>query len=263
MKDYYSILGIARTASTIEIRRTYRRLAILYHPDKNPDPEAGELFKEINEAYDVLGDPEKRKLYDTRLENPFAELLQQEEQPRHRDPRYRKKPGTPPQYKTNTQLRQELIQEYLPYMRRILFFSIGFCALLGVDYILPFRKESGTINSVSYQVIRRSHTSDIVELDNGKQFKIHRDDESHFVASEKVTVFSTWVLGKSVKAEAQDGYTAKLPVTIYGNFIFAPLILLGVSVAGLLFQRKPEVIFNYGVASFFVLILNIVFLLIS
>ena len=64
-KDYYKILGVKPDASADEIKKAYRRLALQYHPDKNPgDKQAEEKFKEIAEAYDVLSDPEKRKKYD-------------------------------------------------------------------------------------------------------------------------------------------------------------------------------------------------------
>jgi len=64
-KDYYSILGISRNASEREIKQAYRRLARQYHPDINPGDKSAEAkFKEINEAYEVLSNPEKRKKYD-------------------------------------------------------------------------------------------------------------------------------------------------------------------------------------------------------
>jgi curved DNA-binding protein len=64
-KDYYQILGVARAASADDIKGAYRKLAMQYHPDRNPgDKQAEERFKEINEAYQVLSDPKKRARYD-------------------------------------------------------------------------------------------------------------------------------------------------------------------------------------------------------
>lgn len=63
-KDYYDILGVKKSASQDEIKGAYRNLALKYHPDRNKDKNAEEMFKEINESYAVLGDPEKRRQYD-------------------------------------------------------------------------------------------------------------------------------------------------------------------------------------------------------
>ncbi|MEQ1935862.1 MAG: DnaJ domain-containing protein, partial [Fimbriimonadaceae bacterium] len=64
-KDYYAILGVKRNADQKDIKASYRKLARKFHPDVNPnDKQAEAKFKEVSEAYEVLGDDEKRKLYD-------------------------------------------------------------------------------------------------------------------------------------------------------------------------------------------------------
>ena len=73
-RDYYKVLGVERTAAAEEIKRAYRKLAVKFHPDKNPDdPHAEEKFKELGEAYDVLMDPEKRAAYDRFGHAAFAQ----------------------------------------------------------------------------------------------------------------------------------------------------------------------------------------------
>ena len=70
--DYYKTLGVDKKASAEEIKKAYRKLARQYHPDRNPDDKNAEArFKEISQAHDVLGDPEKRKQYDSGT-GPFA-----------------------------------------------------------------------------------------------------------------------------------------------------------------------------------------------
>src|SRR5437762_11568102 len=64
-KDYYKALGVPKNASTDDVKKAYRKLARQYHPDVNKKPDAEKKFKEINEANEVLSDPDKRKRYDT------------------------------------------------------------------------------------------------------------------------------------------------------------------------------------------------------
>ena len=63
-RDYYEVLGVSRNSTDDDLKKAFRKLAFKYHPDRNKEPEAEEKFKEINEAYQILSDKEKRAQYD-------------------------------------------------------------------------------------------------------------------------------------------------------------------------------------------------------
>ena len=74
--DYYKLLGVEREASASEIKKAYRKLAVKYHPDKNPgDKSSEEMFKKISDAYNTLGNESKRNSYDN--PNPFGDIFNQ------------------------------------------------------------------------------------------------------------------------------------------------------------------------------------------
>ena len=72
--DYYALLKIRRDATQDEVKRAYRRLARELHPDVNPDPETQERFKEITQAYEVLSDTDKRRMYDMKASDTMPPL---------------------------------------------------------------------------------------------------------------------------------------------------------------------------------------------
>ncbi|WP_027003796.1 DnaJ domain-containing protein [Hugenholtzia roseola] len=94
MENLYQILGLPDFASTEEVKKSFKRLALLYHPDRNPNSlTAEETFKVINKAYQILSDPETKHRYDLLLLYVYGKATQAEtdETPAHRDPRYRRR----------------------------------------------------------------------------------------------------------------------------------------------------------------------------
>jgi DnaJ-class molecular chaperone len=80
-ESFYSILEVSENATSEEIKKSYRRLSMEFHPDKNKDPSATAKFQKISEAYETLGDLEKKKHYDMTRNNPFAKMMEQNGMP--------------------------------------------------------------------------------------------------------------------------------------------------------------------------------------
>jgi curved DNA-binding protein CbpA len=136
MKDYYSILRVNRSASTADIRRAYRVLVQQLHPDINPDPAAHELIKEVNEAYDVLGDEAKKREYDYLLANPYG-TIEVPQPPVHRDPYFRRKGRPAPPRNTEKSERLRLIEKSLSFFRWVFKIATLFCFVLLIDFLAP------------------------------------------------------------------------------------------------------------------------------
>lgn len=269
-KDYYQILGVPPNAHAADIKRAYRKLALLYHPDKNPDPSAELYIKEINEAYDVLSDAQARQAYDFKRENPFREILETPQQ-RHRDPAYHRK-GPTPRHKSEKEKMLEMMTEYYRQARWILFGSAVFCFFLFMDFVIPYNtttekilkiKRTKEITYRGHQSTRAEYTTDVLYFAGDKTVKIENNSEGHFRAGQDVAIRNTTLLNIGIDVVASDGYVATVPITIYSSFVFGPIALFLVTLVGLSWPKNIELTFNTGVACFIVLILNFVFILMS
>ena len=263
--DYYQTLGVTYSASHEEIKRAYRRLAVLYHPDKNRDPNAENIFKSINEAYDVLGDPAKKSIYDLRRQAPYIHEPYEAAPPppRHRDPAYR---STRPKVyrKSDRERLVDLMREYMPWATRVTQFCFGFSLLILVDYILPHRVTQETIIETN---VRRTYTRNyattwwVIKTDEGHTIDVSYGLSDHFGTGREVDVSSTMLFNVPRKVESET-LAVRLTKSIYGNFVFAPIALLFFSALGLFFRKNIEYGFNLSVTSFLILIFTGALLLI-
>ena len=252
--EYYQILGISKNSTPAEIRRAYRKLAVIYHPDKNPDPKAESFFKEINRAYEVLSDPDKRRAYDLRFSTSVDIPDAPPTPPRHRDPKYR--PGPRAHRKSERDELRELMAKYLPFFQWISIGCFALCSCLLVDYLWPAAVSNEQIESTS---LRRTYTRNssttwwVIHTSEGRTVDLPFAVGEIFLPGEMVVISSSRFLGIPRRVQCQ---SAVVPIknSIYGNFVFAPATLLLISFFGVVFRKNLEYGFNFGVISFVVLI---------
>jgi hypothetical protein len=263
MKDYYQILNVHRTANAAEIKRAYRRLAVRYHPDKNPDPVAEHYFKEVNEAYEILSDSFERQQYDNRLAGQSFELEQPVEEPvrRHRDPAYRRR-GPAVKVKSEKERMFEMMQKYFSVMKRIVIVALGVSGMFLVDFVLP---NISSVEKIIYSSPLKARRSAVpqwrIVTHSGKVIDIVADYSQYFKKGQIVEVESSRLLGIIVHI-SNDELSVRIQKSLYGSFAFAPLALLGTALFGWYYRWRVDYVFNAGVVSVLLLILNFVFYII-
>jgi curved DNA-binding protein CbpA len=259
MKDYYQILGVSPDSSAQDIKRSFRRLAVGLHPDKNSRPEAEAMFKEVNEAYEVLSDPASRAQYDLSRSgvSPTA---------RHRDPAYRRREQAGYRYRppAGPPPRMVFMASVLRYFR--LLFLAGTCwsIFLLIDFSLPLQMRHEQVltnkDDLRRMLLRRSNT-DLLVTSSGMHFPLTYAEIKYFPHGSNVIIHYSKILSVLVKVESEtSGYTLHNLASVYRNFSFAPIVLFAICLLGLLWPRGIEFRFNLGVVAFLLMLLNIVFL---
>lgn len=256
MKNYYSILGVPATASEAEIKRAYRRLAVQYHPDKNADPAAERYFKEVNEAYEVIGDRTKRFSYDQRMANPLADVIV-EEAPRHRDPAYRRRQRRPPSAPKPSEV-YVLLKEYFRYYFWIAWLGLGFTCILFLDFALPATESNETIASIEAKRGRRGGVAYYTAYtDSGIRVKYYDKEMGLFRGSE-ITLARTPIYRMPVWLV--DGTTHRELGHMFGVFLFIPIIIFAGAALAIVFRHRVEFCFNCCFVVFVFLILYWIFI---
>lgn len=253
MKNYYFILGLTTNARENEIKQAYRKLALQFHPDKNPSKEAATIFIEINEAYEILSDPQQKFQYDQLL------LGSTDSKP-HRDPRYRPRP--PGSY-ANTSRKKEILefmQANLTYALMASRIALLFSAVLIADYTLPPGK-------IRHQVVHLDATRNLrdrqiqLQLEGGETLNLNPQTALEFRQGSQITIYSSMIFSIPMILENErTHFKTKVLLSIYGNFAFVPLVLLITSLLGTFYWKGTEFRFNLGVVNFFLILLSFFFL---
>jgi curved DNA-binding protein CbpA len=254
VKDYYAILGVPPSASAGEIKRAFRRLAVRYHPDKNPSEDAAPLFHDINEAYDVLGDPEKRALYDLRKENPFVEILSQAP-PTHPDPAYRRRAYQPPR-KREPPASYILMRDNLKHVMWISRVGLLLSTLFFVDYFLPNLHYEETVEDITAVYIRKSVSYHIVTTTSGREIKLYDFVGTNFKIGSVIRLRATPIFGSIITVSNAAGTYREWVAYMYSNLIFFPILLFLSSLLAFIFRKKVEFCFNANIAAFVLLIMT-------
>jgi curved DNA-binding protein CbpA len=257
MKDYYELLRIPRTASDAEVKQAFRRLAIILHPDKNPHPDAPAAFQELSEAYEVLGDPASRVLYDQML--GIEHVIEVAPVVRHRDPAYRRKKD--PNYKPPKPEPSPgyiLMMKLMPLTNWISGVAFAMSLLVWLDYALP--------RTVLQEEVVESHRTlshHIMITDKGHTFNILFPLNRKFLNEPEINVYTSKMFSFLDKIETRSGSFEYSNVpSVFHNLMFAPFVLVFLSGMGVLLS-KGETKFNITVAVSIMLIFNVVFIAMS
>jgi hypothetical protein len=256
LKDYYQVLGVRRGAPVAEIRRAYRILVQQLHPDINPDPAAHERIKEVNEAYDVLGDAVKKQEYDYRFDNPYS-VSSAPPEPVHRDPAYRRRSYRPVQVDPQ----RELMQRYIYLAKKIAWIGCIVCAVLTVDFIIPHRVTHEVVADFRSSGSRRASRNYVITKSN-RYLKISDRDWRFFQVDQNIEVVESGLFSILIKIRIPELNRSVTNLsTIYGNYIFVPILLFVLSVMHFAIKGTLEFKFNLGIVTFFVLIFAIILFL--
>jgi len=257
MRDYYQIIGVRPDATDTEIKQSFRKLAVLYHPDKNASIEAEEKFKEVNEAYEVLSDPARRAQYDLLISGLNVTVRASD-----RDPAYRRRKRPFQSQREDVQSTTELMAEYLPKFRWVCWVSLLVCLLVVVDFLLPFRKLEEDILEINrmYRTGRGGgmiYDHDELITRNGTSIKLYDDELLYFKEVRHIDIEKSILFGKIVTVSTPDEKYKVRVASIYNHLFFIPMILFVTSLLGVSLRKSIEFPFNLSIVSFLLLIVVI------
>lgn len=266
LRDYYKILEVPREATATAIKRSYRQLVFQYHPDRNPHPDAQRVFVLIHEAYQVLGNPERRAnynyLYDLHQLNQLTQELtaggyHKVERIKRRRPVYRS--ANPVDY-----------AYYARYARYVSVFTLVFCLALVVDYLGVRTYEKEVVNYIAIERLLggKPGAHPVLTVRTAQcEFLLDSEKYDYIAVGDTVNASITPIFDIATEVELQQkghihSFSPHHSVYNLFSFFFIPLLLT--SLAGSLFtNRYPEFVFNAGVTNGALFPLVLYFVMIS
>jgi len=242
-KDYYAILGLNPKATQQQIKQAYRRLALIYHPDKNANAESHQLFLDISEAYRVLSSSDLKCRYDSGFNINNITTRQYYSKPRQA------------KAKRNFKAEKEAyFKKYVKIARYISLFTFIYTAILIIDYVLPYKSNRCVIVKRQFDLIQ---TADF-EIPFDRQILTHQLN-----AGDTINVRTTFFYGIVSKIDfVFENQTLRFSpfYSIYNVFSFFIFIILSTSAYGLRHKKYSEMIVGMAYVNiiFFVLILFII-----
>ncbi|MBX2896764.1 MAG: J domain-containing protein [Cyclobacteriaceae bacterium] len=255
MKNYYFILGLKTFAHVQEVKRAYRKLALQYHPDRNATAEAASIFIEITEAYEILSDPQRKFEYDRLLQGVQPVPVEHS-----RDPRFRRGPVA----RESASKRREALELMRLYLKYAVMFSrlaLIFSVVLIADYSMPVKKERNEIIDISRRREARYAQSSQLALEDGEVLTLNQETARQFQRGAIITLHTTSLFSVPLILENEKThFKSKVPVSIYANFVFLPLIMLITSLIGTFWWKGVEFRFNLGIVNALLIFLSFIFL---
>ena len=263
MPDYYATLGLTPQATAADIRQAYRRLVLLTHPDRTPDPAAHQRFLAVNEAYDVLSNPARRDAYDASRQRPAPPPApsQQHNAPRPTPPASRRRPPGPrppaPLAQRHYAAEFALLQ---PWVKALAALSLLLVMVLFADYLTTRTFPNETILHYDYVThnSRAGRESYLVYHTELTRFRTTTAVDLN--PGDRVAVMQTRWLGKPQAIRRRSGklrgqYIAIAPKSL---LVLGPAAVL-FALAVLLLRLRPDQTFSFGFMNCVALLLLLLF----